>query len=105
MPALTTSETESGYWPTPQASDGMRARMKVESFQKVHSDARGGRSYLGRVLAHEFGLPQSAEFTEWLMLWPEGWTDLRPLATDRFQQWRQLHGPSLKEGADFGAAK
>jgi len=99
-PALIISETESGYWPTPQASDGMRARMKVESFQKVHADARGGRSYLGRVLAHEFGLPQSAEFTEWLMIWPEGWTDLRPLGTVRFREWLQQHSIYFQEAKE-----
>lgn len=87
----TTCATEFGYWPTPQASDSMRARMKVESFQKVEADSRGGRSYLARVLAHEFGLPQSAEFTEWLMIWPEGWTDLKPLETDKYQEWLQQH--------------
>ena len=31
-------------------------------------------------------------FTEWMMGWLQGWTDLKPLGTDRFQQWRQLHG-------------
>lgn len=87
-----TCETAFGYWPTPQATDGMRARMKVESMLKVHADSRGGRSYLARVLAHEFGLPQSAEFTEWLMFWPEGWTDSKPLETAKFHEWQQQHG-------------
>jgi hypothetical protein len=28
-----------------------------------------------------------------MMLWPEGWANLgMPLATDKFQQWRQQHG-------------
>lgn len=29
---------------------------------------------------------------EWLMLWPQGWTALTPLATGRFQAWLLLHG-------------
>jgi hypothetical protein len=30
---------------------------------------------------------------EIMMLWPEGWANLgMPLATDKFQQWRQQHG-------------
>lgn len=29
---------------------------------------------------------------EWLMGWPIGWTDLKPLETDKFQQWQRLHG-------------
>lgn len=31
-------------------------------------------------------------WVEWLMGWPLGWTDLKPLAMDKFQQWRQMHG-------------
>jgi hypothetical protein len=31
------------------------------------------------------------EWVEWLMGWPIGWTDLRPLATDRFQSWLREH--------------
>ena len=30
-------------------------------------------------------------WVEWLMGWPEGWTELKPLATGKFLQWRQLH--------------
>jgi hypothetical protein len=38
-------------------------------------------------------MPVSA--SEMLMLWPIEWTDLKPLATDKFQQWQQLHGQYL----------
>jgi hypothetical protein len=31
-------------------------------------------------------------WVEWLMGWPIGWTDLKPLATDKFQQWLDSHG-------------
>ena len=30
-------------------------------------------------------------WTEWLMGWPLEWTALKPLATDKYRQWRQLH--------------
>lgn len=33
-------------------------------------------------------------WTEWLMGFPLGWTDLDPLETDRFQSWQQQHGAS-----------
>jgi hypothetical protein len=29
---------------------------------------------------------------EWLMGWPQEWTDLKPLETDKFHKWQQLHG-------------
>lgn len=32
------------------------------------------------------------ELPEWVMGWPIGWTELKPLATDRFQQWLLSHG-------------
>ena len=31
-------------------------------------------------------------WVEWLMGWPIGHTALKPLATDRFQEWQQQHG-------------
>ena len=31
-------------------------------------------------------------FSEKMMGWPIGWTDLQPLAMDKFQQWQQQHG-------------
>ena len=31
-------------------------------------------------------------WVEWLMGWPLGWTDLKPLETDKYQQWLQQHG-------------
>lgn len=29
------------------------------------------------------------DWVEWLMGWPIGWTDLKPLATGKFRLWRQ----------------
>lgn len=31
-------------------------------------------------------------WVEWLMGWPIGWTDLKPLGMDRFQEWLRQHG-------------
>jgi hypothetical protein len=35
------------------------------------------------------------EWAEWLMGWPIGWTDLKPLAMDKFHEWQQQHFMSL----------
>lgn len=32
-------------------------------------------------------------WVEWLMGWPIGWTDLKPLAMARFRAWWQQHAP------------
>jgi hypothetical protein len=37
------------------------------------------------------------DFVEELMLWPTGWTDLKPLEMDKFHLWLQQHGKSLEE--------
>jgi hypothetical protein len=29
---------------------------------------------------------------EWLMGWPQDWTEIKPLETDKYHKWRQLHG-------------
>jgi len=34
---------------------------------------------------------------EWLMMWPRDWTDLKPLAMDKFQQWLHSHGVFSQE--------
>jgi hypothetical protein len=38
-----------------------------------------------------FGKPNPAN-AEWLMGWPLGWTDLKPLEMDKFQKWQEQHG-------------
>jgi len=38
-----------------------------------------------------FGRPTPTNH-EWLMDWPIGWTDSKPLETGKFQQWLQKHG-------------
>jgi hypothetical protein len=34
----------------------------------------------------------SPTWVEWLMGWPLGWTDLKPLVMDKYQQWLEKHG-------------
>lgn len=33
------------------------------------------------------------DYVEWVMGWPIGWTDLQPLAMDRFHEWQLQHSP------------
>lgn len=52
----------------------------------------------GRMRRHSIPLdgqargPLNPEWVEWLMGWPLGWTDLKPLGMDKFQQWLHSHG-------------
>lgn len=40
----------------------------------------------------EVGGKLNPDWVEWLMGWPIGWTDLKPLAMDRFAKWPHSHG-------------
>ena len=39
-------------------------------------------------------------WVEWLMGWPLGWTDLKPLETAKFQQWQHSHGKPFQSQLD-----
>lgn len=45
-----------------------------------------------RALVEISGPDYCPELPEWVMGWPIGWTELKPLETDRFQQWLLSHG-------------
>jgi hypothetical protein len=45
-------------------------------------------------LAAQVGGSLNPTWVEWLMGWPEGWTDLKPLEMDKFRQWLDSHGKS-----------
>jgi hypothetical protein len=70
-------------WPTPVA--------------RMHKDGGNPSEYKRNEipLAAQAGGPLNPEWVEWLMGWPQEWTDLKPLATDRFQKWQQQHGNYL----------
>ena len=78
--ALNTTETEYGLLPTPTARDfngHTITKKRPKGFNKV----------LPNVFKLEFQLHGQCyphpTFSEGLMLWPVGWTDLKPLATDK----------------------
>ena len=95
--AQTINENESGYWPTPthsprDASCTMETALKWDGVAKQDSlsfaVAREEKAD-GRHMPHGQLNPP---WVEWLMGWPTGWTDLKPLAMDKFQEWWRLHG-------------
>ncbi len=82
-------------WPTPAARDWRSESCSEEFFQEREAHSRGkplswmvhgGPAIQGTVL--------NPAWVEWLMGWPIGWTDLRPLETVKFQQWLHAHGRS-----------
>jgi hypothetical protein len=77
---LTTFGSGIGYLHTPTT----KANYCADSMQKWPACA-AWRVVFGKV---------TPEAHEYLMGWPIGWSDLRPLATARCQQWQQQHLPS-----------
>jgi hypothetical protein len=77
-------------WPTPQASDNRdRGNMSNSAIQR--RIAMGKQIMLSQSVDPNSG-QLNPTWVEWLMGWPLGWTDLKPLATDKYQQWQQQHG-------------
>ena len=37
---------------------------------------------------------------EWLMGWPDGWTDLKPLEMAKFQAWQRQHSPNFQNNKE-----
>jgi hypothetical protein len=122
-PELHTNGSEYGLWPTPVKNEGpggqqmkltdavavacglMPKYLKTDGMTRKHfptptaQDAKnnGAPSQMERntkPLNAEVGGALNPPWVEWLMGWPIAWTDLQPLATDRFRQWLDSHGRS-----------
>lgn len=79
-----TNGNESGFWPTPRARPA-----KAVGEDRMGKDAPGYRANLEEAI----GGPTNPDWQEWLMGWPcPGWTELKPLATDKFRLWLLSHG-------------
>jgi hypothetical protein len=100
-------------WPTPRASTGgpeMSANKHRPSGHRGTNNLAGAvkmwttpvaddTSYRkdkyaqgGTALSTQAGGKLNPMWVEWLMGWPLGWTDLKPLEMDKFQKWLEEHG-------------
>lgn len=73
------------FYPTPKCQDSRAAlidRHKSNLGEVVH----GGIETLPTKTAR-----LNPNWVEWLMGWPIGWTDLKPLGMGKFRLWRQQH--------------
>lgn len=76
-------------FPTPTASDANK--WSNESLEERQTKGRQVR--LNTAVAPEGGNGGrlNPDWVEWLMGWPIGWTDLKPLEMDKFQLWLKAH--------------
>ena len=89
-----------GWWPTPVASDYMTGQTNGITYtgkRFVRTSHKTGTEF-GAKLTSAYRLMTGnhlpANFSEWMMGWPQDWTELKPVGTDKFQKWQQLRGES-----------
>ena len=81
-------------WPTPSASMGNRGtQAEWTPIRKSGHTAQYTLNQALRDSTGKIGKP-NPRWTEWLMGWPMGWTDLRPLETDKSPCVQQPLGES-----------
>lgn len=108
-----TSGNEYGLLPTPTTVGNQLApsMMKHKGCRELkdflrklptptaHNAKEGGYPAEGTrntpTLGWEVGGKIHPTLTEWMMGWPIGWTDLKPLETDKYQSWLQQHSHSF----------
>jgi len=71
-------------WPTPTSHNAKETNAPSESLRNTPT------------LAAQAGGNLNPTWVEWLMGWPLGWTDLKPLAMDKSHFVLQQHGESLE---------
>lgn len=88
-------ETGCGLWPTAKATirgdcpaERLRRTPDLPSAIKMRPLPDGSTPCQDGQL--------SPEWVEWFMGWPIGWTELKPLAMDKFREWQRQHSPCLK---------
>jgi hypothetical protein len=92
-----TKEIASGLWGTPTTSQDFKPVRKL-----APSEANGTHGTIlvgsiGKEHPHLIGQYLKPSVTEWLMGWPLGWTDLKPLEMDKFHYAQQPHGESSQK--------
>jgi len=90
--ALVIQETEFGLsHPTPLKTDGHKfLRFRKESVLK--STYGMHRNSIAYWMTVNHGKIPSVEWIYWVMGWPVGWANLKPLEMGKFQLWQQQHG-------------
>jgi len=78
-------------WPTATATAG-----KGWSPGNARADSNDRLDYTVERQNFQHGQPTppkrlNPDWVEWLMGWPIGWTELKPLAMDRFHEWQRQH--------------
>ena len=95
-----TAANASGSWPTPTKWN--QRGVIVDTYNRIKAGTKSRNSGAKIGSAMNWYPPAVENWTvdgkfvptllEKLMLWPIGWSGLRPLATAKFRQWQRWHG-------------
>lgn len=93
---------ESGLWPTPCKTNALAGFSPLSMERKERGETRPSGAKIGTDLKWDRrtipflwrNKTINPILPEWLMGWIIGWTELRPLEMDKFQQWYKRHGTS-----------
>lgn len=80
-------------WPTPTRRDHKGGALWNTRTRDGKARPAVDQTLPDRVLSTDGRGQLNPTWVEWLMGWPLGWTDLKPLAMDRFREWQQQHSP------------
>lgn len=84
-----TYEKESGLsLPTTGANEGKGSQKNRYSGSQEY---RGAKMSEGLRICEQDPIYLNPLFAELAMMWPSGWTDLKPLEMDKFREWQQQH--------------
>ncbi|HEY0268068.1 MAG TPA: hypothetical protein VGC12_02420 [Methyloradius sp.] len=92
--------SNSQNWPTPTATDYKGSPSLKSAKSRAELSTRGVRlpEALAIAMNQEVGGYLNPTWVEWLMGWILGWTELKPLATAKSQEWQLQHSNcSLEE--------
>lgn len=90
------NDTRSPIPPTPVAS--MSKGSSPNALQR-RSGASRSKDRLDHAVMSLHGGQLNPTWVEWLMGWPLGWTDLKPLGMDRFREWQRQHSTGWIQGS------
>jgi hypothetical protein len=79
-------------WPTPDANCGQRGTQP--EWTPKRKSGQPAQYTINQAVRDKEGVggKLNPTWVEWLMGWPLGWTDLKPLEMDKFQKWLEQHG-------------
>lgn len=97
MSELRICVTGFGLLPTPTASDCKGGRSPEAAEAVGRGPNNNLRDFCRQILGWKRPVPESLES---LMGWPLQWTELKPLAMVRFQEWQQQHSITWPEGSN-----